>query len=331
MRRARARFRPGLVLGIALLGLVFTSTAGAGGRVVERVVAVVNDDIILDSELEQYVAPTLRNPVDLDTPDGQKTFEELKRKHLDELIDDRLIEQQAKEMKLSVSTDKVDRAVEEVKKQNGLDDAQFTEALKAQGFSMEAYRKNLKKQMLKLEVINMAVRSRIQVSDDEVRAAYQKSDRQYAGDRMAHLREIILKVPKGAPAEAVEAKHALGMRIVSEARAGKPFTELAKAYSEADSREGGGDLGYVQTGGLVDVMAETVHQMDPGDIRGPMRTEQGFTILELVEWKSGDLRPFDEVKEQLRRQLYDQQVEKATASWVKELRSKAHLEIREPK
>jgi peptidyl-prolyl cis-trans isomerase SurA len=301
----------------------------AAGRVVERVVAVVNDEIILDSELEQYAAPNLKNPLDLDTPEGQKAFDEIKHKHLNELIDDRLIEQQAKEFKLTVSADKVERAVEEVKKQNNLNDAQFAEALRGQGLSLEGYRKSLKKQMLKLEVINMAVRSRIQVSDDEVRAAYQKSDRQYAGDRMAHLREIVLKTPKDATSEELDRKHALAVRLVSEARSGKSFTELAKAYSEADSRPEGGDLGYVQTAGLVDVLAEVVRQMDPGDIRGPIRTDAGYTVLELVEWKAGNLRPYEEVKEQLRRQLYDQEVEKSTASWVKELRAKAHLEIRD--
>jgi peptidyl-prolyl cis-trans isomerase SurA len=311
--------------------LSLAGPAFAAGRVVERVVAVVNDEIILDSELEQYAAPNMKSPLDLDTPEGQKAFEEIKRKHIDELIDDRLIEQQAKEFKLTVSSDKVERAVEEVKKQNNLNDAQFAEALRGQGLTLESYRKSLKKQMLKLEVINMAVRSRVQVSDDEVRAAYQKSDRQYAGDRMAHLREIILKLPKDATAEELDRKHALAVRIVSDARSGKPFNELAKAYSEADSRDEGGDLGFVQTGGLVDVLADVVRQMDPGDIRGPIRTSAGYTMLELVEWKAGNLRPFEEVKEQLRRQLYDQEVEKATASWVKELRAKAHLEIRDLK
>jgi peptidyl-prolyl cis-trans isomerase SurA len=299
-----------------------------GARVIDRIVAVVNDEIVLDSELEQWTAPNLRNPVDLDTPEGAAMFETLKKKSLEKLIESRLVAQQASELKLSVTSDEVDRAVDEVKRQNKLDDASFAEALKGQGFTMEGYRKNLKKQILELKVLNTAVRSRVQVSEEEIRTAYQQNDRQNAGERLAHLREIVLKLGKDASPDEIERKRRLAAKLVGEARDGKPFGELAKAYSESDSKSDGGDLGFVQTGNLVDALAEVVAQMDPGDIRGPLRTTAGFSVLELVEWKSGNLRPYEEVKEQLRRQLYDQQVEKATSAWVKELRKKAHVDIR---
>jgi peptidyl-prolyl cis-trans isomerase SurA len=311
-----------------VLALCMCAPALVQAKLVDKVVAVVNDEIILDSELEAYTAPNLRNPVDLDTSDGQRNFDALKKKFLDRLIESRLIAQQASELKLTVSAEEVERAIEEVKHQNNIDDAAFTEALKSQGFSMEAYKKNLKKQILELKVINTAVRSRVNVSEEEVKTAYHQSDRQYAGERNAHLREIVLLVPKDASADEVEKKRRLAARIIGEERAGKAFKDLAKTYSEVDSKAEGGDIGFVQAGNLVDALGEIVRTMDPGDVRGPIRTAQGFTLLELVEWKSGNLKPYDEVKEQLKRQIYDQQVEKATAAWVKELRKKAHVDVR---
>ena len=68
--------------------------------------------------------------------------------------------------------------------------------------------------------------------------------------------------------------------------------------------------------------------MEPSDVRGPIRTDRGWVVLQLVERKSGDLKPYEEIKEQLRKQLYDQQVEKAQQSWLRELRKKAHVDIR---
>jgi peptidyl-prolyl cis-trans isomerase SurA len=319
-----------LVLRGLLVGSVVCALLGAahGGRTIDRIVAVVNDEIILDSELEEFTAPQLRNPVDLDTVDGARTFDALKKKSLERLIESRLIGQQAHELKLTVTTEEVDRAIDEVKRQNKLDDATFVEALKSQGFSMDAYRKNLKKQILELKVVNTAVRSRVSISEEEIKTAYNQSDRQYAGERLAHLREVVLYVAKDAPPDELEKKRKLATKVVAEARGGRSFQELAKAYSESDSKAEGGDLGFLQTGALVDELAEVIAQMDPGDVRGPIRTKAGFSVLELVEWKSGNLRPFEEVKEQLRRQLYDQQVEKATSAWVKELRKKAHVDIR---
>ena len=79
---------------------------------------------------------------------------------------------------------------------------------------------------------------------------------------------------------------------------------------------------------LVEQLDDAMVAMEPGDVRGPIRTERGFVVLQLVERKSGDLRPYDEIKDQLRKQLYEQQVEKGQQSWLRELRKKAHVDIR---
>src|SRR5262249_30671267 len=133
---------------------VCVALPAAAAKVIDRVVAVVNDDIILDSEVEVYAMPLLRGPLDTSTDDGKKKWLEFKHKALDALIESKLIQQQATDLKLSVTNDEVDRAWEEVKKQNNLDDATFSEALKSQGFTPEGYRKSLKRQMLELKVIN---------------------------------------------------------------------------------------------------------------------------------------------------------------------------------
>ena len=313
----------------AALALVACNSAHAAGRVIERVVAVVNEEIVLDTELEQWAVPQMRGPIDLDTAEGRKAFEELKRKSLDQLIDGRLVMQQATELKLSVGPDEVDRAMEEVKKQNKLDDATFQEALKQQGFSPESYRKNLKRQILELKVLNTAVRSRVSVSDDEVKQFYQQNERQQAGEQTAHLRLILIAVASDAPAAEVERRRKVAAKVVELARQGKSFVELAKAYSDDElTKNDGGDLGWIGHGVLQDALDEAVSGMDVNDVRGPIRVGRGWNIVQLVERKAGNLRPLDEVKDQIRKQLYDQQVEKASQAWIRELRKKAHIDIR---
>lgn len=296
-----------------------------GARVVERVVAVVNDEIILETELEQFAAPQYRGP-EPDSAEGKKEWEETKRKALENLIDGKLVQQQARELKLAVGPDEVDRAVQQVKDQNHLDDATFNEALKQQGFSMESYRKMLRKQILELKVVNTAVRSRVSVSDDEVRAYYKQNERLMAGDRQSRLRQILIAVGGG---DDVDAKKKVALKVLELARGGTSFVELARQYSDDEAtKSSGGDLGWTGKGVLVDAIDDAAASMEPGDVRGPIRTERGWVILQLVERKAGDMKPFDEVKEQLRKQLYDQQVEKAQQSWLKELRKKAHVDIR---
>ncbi|MGZ3427464.1 MAG: SurA N-terminal domain-containing protein, partial [Polyangia bacterium] len=119
---------------VAAAALLVAVSVARAARVVERVVAVVNDEIILESELDQYAAPQYRGP-DPDTADGKKQWDETKRKTLDSLIDSKLIQAQAKELKLSATTEEVDRAIAQVKEQNKLDDATFKTALEQQGFT----------------------------------------------------------------------------------------------------------------------------------------------------------------------------------------------------
>ncbi|MGZ3426033.1 MAG: peptidylprolyl isomerase, partial [Polyangia bacterium] len=213
--------------------------------------------------------------------------------------------------------------------QNKLDDATFKTALEQQGFTVEGYRKTLKKQILELKVVNTAVRSRVTVSDDEVKTYYKQNEKLVAGDRQSHLRQILVAVPGGASDADAAAKRRVAVKVVELSRGGTSFTELAKQYSDDEgTKASGGDLGWVGKGVLVDALDEAVAAMEPNDIRGPIRTERGWVVLQLVERKSGDLRPYEEIKEQLRKQLYDQQVEKAQQSWLRELRKKSHVDIR---
>jgi len=313
---------------IVVAALAVAASSAHAGRTVERVVAVVNDEIILETELEQFAAPQYRGP-DPDTPEGKKAWDDTKHKALDAMIDGKLVQQQAAELKLSVTTDEVDRAIQQVKEQNKLDNATFAEALKSQGFTLEGYRKTLRKQILELKVVNTAVRSRVSVSDDEVHTYYKQNERLLAGDRQSHLRQILVAVPERATAADVDQKKKVAQKVVDLSRGGTAFPELAKQYSDDDAtKSSGGDLGFVGKGVLVDALDEAVAAMEPGDVRGPVRTERGWVVLQLVERKAGDLKPYDEIKEQLRRQLYDQQVEKAQQSWLRELRKKAHVDVR---
>jgi parvulin-like peptidyl-prolyl isomerase len=185
----------------------------------------------------------------------------------------------------------------------------------------------LRKQILEMKVVNTAVRSRITVSDEEVRTYYKQNEKLTAGDRQSHLRQILVAVSDRG--DDADTKKRVAQKVTDLARSGTSFTELAKQYSDDDgTKAAGGDLGWVGKGVLVDELDEAVTAMEPGDVRGPIKTARGWIILQLVERKAGDLKPYEEIKEQLRRQLYDQQVEKAQQSWLRELRKRSHVDVR---
>ncbi|HEX4461341.1 MAG TPA: peptidylprolyl isomerase [Polyangia bacterium] len=318
-----------LAVALALVSPLFTGAAARAARVVDRVVAVVNDDIILETELDQFAAPQYRGP-DPETPEGKKAWDDIKRKSLEAMIDSKLIQEQASELKLAVTSEEVDRAIQQVKQQNKLDDSTFVEALKTQGYTMDSYRKSLRKQILELKVVSQAVRSRVSVGDEEVRTYYKQNEKALSGeDREVRLRQILIATSDKMGDDEIDRKKKVATKVVELAREGHPFADLAKQYTDDEgTKDVGGDLGFLAKGTLVDELDAAVQAMEPGDVRGPIRTARGWVILQLVERKAADIRPFEEVKEQLRKQLYDQQVEKAQQSWLKELRKKAHVEVR---
>jgi parvulin-like peptidyl-prolyl isomerase len=315
------------------LGLLLFPGSGRAAVLLDRVVAVVNEEIILESEVNQAANQSFKaelGDVDLATPEGQRRYEAHRRKMLDMLIERLLVAQKAKDLKIDVTEDDVRTAAESVRTQNNLTEEQFAEALKQQGFATIAdYKKAMRKQLLQLKVINQEVRSRVTVGDDEVRSYYAQSVRQAAGDQMqVHLRQIFLSIPPNATTSQADEKRRIANQILTELRGGQDFTAMAKKYGDDAASKAGGDLGWLQRGDLPTELREPVASMDAGDLRGPISSERGLHILQLIEKKSGEVKPFEEAKEDLRRQLYDQNMEKAIQNYTKELRRKAHIDLR---
>ena len=306
------------------------AVAVAAPVMADRIAAVVNSEIVLVSEAKDRAAQ-VGQPIDEKgtTVAEKRAAEQQLRAVVDRMVDDLLVIQQATELKLAVEETEVDRAVDEVMKQNKLDADAFAHALGEQGYTLASYRKDLRKQLLRLKVVNTAVRSRITVSDEEVKAFYEQSARPTGSHRSAHVRHVLVVVPEGATAAEVETKRGIAVRVLAAARGGEDFAGLAKQFSDDPStRDSGGDLGWIKQG-EADALGEVIFSMDEQkEVRGPIRTARGFEVVQLLEKKEGDLRPFAEAKEQLRQQLYSAQMEKQTQIWLTELRKKAHIDIR---
>ena len=312
---------------IALAALLAGGRAEA--RLVDKVAAVVGDNIILASEVEEKAAPLLSDAGKITDP-GKRGARatQLRREVLDRLIDDELILQQATDLKLSVTNEQVDQSIDEIKKQNSLDDDQLREALRGQGMSMATYRADLKKQLLRYRVLNIAVGSRVSISDDEVKAYYDRHMKT-GGNVQVRASHIFIAIPDGADAAAVAEKQAQAKKLLERARGGEDFAKLAKQYSDdAATRGDGGDLGTFGKDMLPKAIEEIVFSMQPGELAGPVRADRGFHVIKLVERKEKDAKPLSEVQDDIRIQLRQKEMEKQTKTYLAELRKKTLVDIR---
>jgi parvulin-like peptidyl-prolyl isomerase len=313
-----------------LLATVMGASSAAHARVVEKVAAVVGDAVILASEVEEKAAPLLAEVSRLPDP-GKRAARSsaLRREVLERLIDDELILQQAADLKLTITSEQVDASIEEIKRQNSIDDAQLAAALKAQGMSMAAYRADLKRQLLRFRVINIAVGSRVTISDEDVKSYYDRHMKSGGENVQVRASHIFVAIPEGSDAAAVAEKHAQAQKLLERAKAGEDFAKLAREFSDDPATRGeGGDLGYFGRDMLPKAIEEMVFAMQVGDIRGPVRADRGFHVIKLVDRKVKDAKPLDEVKDDIRMQLRQKEMERQTKTYLAELRKKTLVDIR---
>ncbi len=303
---------------------------GARPLVVDRVVATVNDEVILYSGLMMRVAPLafeLQKITDL--KERTRRQAKLTSQVLNEMVNEQLVSQAAAAAKLEVGVKEVEAAIADLKRQNKLDDEQLKEALRMQGYSMSSYRKDVRSQIVRMRAVNTLVRPKVSVSDDDVRAKYDANARRAAQVSEVHLQHILIAVPPDADAAAKSAARDKAAQVITSARAGEPFAKLAELHSDDPATKNtGGDLGWIERGTIATEWELIVFAMSKGETRGPVNGPRGLHVFHVSELKDSKQEDYEAVKEKLRNELYRAELDKQTRLWVDELRKKAHYEIK---
>lgn len=324
-----------LSLALALPLLLLGASAPAQAQpddaiVVDRVVAVVNEEVILLSELMMRVAPLAYelNKIS-DTAERSRRQAKLKSQVLEEMVNESLVSQAADTAKLEVSAKEVQAAISDLKRQNNLDDDQLAEALKMQGYSMASYRKDVKNQILRMRAVNSLVRKRVTISDDDVRAKYDERARRSSDISEVKLQHILVAVPPGAGDDALKAARDKAGTILGRVKAGEEFGKLAGEFSDDPATKNtGGDLGWIERGTIDSEWEDIVFSMSKGETRGPINGPNGVHLFHVSEVKDSKPEPFETAKEKLKNELYRVELDRQTRLWVEELRQKAHLELK---
>jgi peptidyl-prolyl cis-trans isomerase SurA len=264
----------------ALLALPFAVPAQ---RLVllDRIVAVVNKEAITLSELNEAVAGAERQlrRQGIQLPER----EVLERQVLERLILDRAQLQRARELGLRVEDLQLDRAVQRIAEDNRMPLAEFRRALERDGVSFEAFRDDVRDQIVLTRLREREVDQSVQVSDTEVELFLEEMKQPGAAGAEYNLAHILVRVPDQASPEALEKSRAKAEGARREALAGADFARLAASYSDAADALQGGALGWRAPERLPGLFAQAVAQMKPGEVSQPLRSPAGFHVLKLIE------------------------------------------------
>lgn len=310
--------------------LTLLAALSAHAELVDRVAAVVNNDVIALSEVEARAAPELQRL--RGEPDAAKRAElrgVLVKRVLDGLIGEKLMDAQVRELNIDVSDSEVDLGVDDVKRQNNVDGAQFEQLLAQEGYTVPAFRQFMKKHLSKLKLVNLKVRSKVKVTEEDMKAEYNKVSRDELQDFEVRARHILVQVqPKATPEQAEQAR-LKAVALMNEAKKpGVDFGALAKAKSEGPSASDGGDLGFFKRGVMVAEFDKVAFGMPIGGISEPVRTKFGWHVIKVEEHRAMPAKPYEEMKDMLRERLARTQLEKYTEQYVQELRAAASIDIK---
>lgn len=305
--------------------LFLFSVASRASILLDRVVAVVNKEVITWSDLYKAMEfETTRKTKKLSEEERRKLFKESEASFLETLIDMNLQLQEARRLGIDVSQNDVTEAISNIQKKYSMSQADFVESLKKEGLSLEEYKKRLSEQILINKVITYQIRNKIVISDSEVNRYVEANKKTFSGSETYKLRQIFFKKPEGnKDKKAIEDK---AVEVIKRLKNGEDFSDLARIYSEDSSARSGGDLGLVDKNLLSKEFIGVLSGMNVGDYSIPFWTETGLHIVKLDRKISAGNA--DKLKDDIRKQLADEKFLERYKSWIKGLREKAHIEIR---
>ncbi|MGH7437559.1 MAG: SurA N-terminal domain-containing protein [Polyangiaceae bacterium] len=338
----RAAWTAVAVLAALACGAVLSVPRVAHATIVERVVAVIGERPILWSDVLKRAAAA-RIQIRAQTPDPNVVSvqeESLYRELLDRMIDDRLEQQQADKAHITVTPEEVDRGIENIAAQaqasgqahgRSLTVADVLEEIKRRGLTEQDFRDEIRRQILEGKLIELRVRPRVRVTDQDARAAYQHTVDELKAQSPVDVRVLALRVSPQSTQEQARARMALAEDLVRQVRAGGDFCDLVTKYSDdVSTRSACGSHGPQPMANLLPAIQDAVKATKNGAVSDPVavRTPAEDVIIIAMPLGQGKIPSFDEVKGEMMQKALTEGLERARKQWLTELRGNIYVDVR---
>ena len=312
-----------------LVSPVFTLPGAKAAEVVDRIVAVVNDEIIALYELNQAVEPYVLRVKSFGYPEEkeQEMILKIKRDLLEQLINKKLTAQEVKRFNISITDEEVDKAVDRIKKMRGYTDDELKDALSRDGIDLEAYRKKVRENLLRTKLITREVKSKVVITNEDISKYYQSHQDLYGGEKKIHLRNIIKRLPASSTEVEKQRIRKKMEEVMNELQNGKPFDEMARKHSESSLAKDGGDLGYFNFEELSPLLQESLNALAIGEYSEILDTEQGYQIFYIEDIQTVAGKTLEEVSAEIQEKLYRDIVDHRFQAWLEGLRNRSHIKI----
>ena len=321
----QSKTRVSLILFFAGMILLFHSSVS--GEICNRVVAIVNDEVVTLYELNTMMQALTGISSEQLKNKSEEVYFETRQKVLDELIDKKLVLGKIKELEIEVTAKEVDQAIERVKADNQFTQEDLLAKLKERGGNYESYRKSIKEELERIQLINYEVKSKIILREEEIEQYYNTHRDEFTRQGKVRLAVIFLKQEDPADKNEARALYQKAQDILSMIKDGKNFANLARKFSNGPGASEGGDLGVFKMSQLNPEMAEIIKDLSAGEVSKPIIRPYGIKIIKVEEKDGGGEKSLEQVRNAIQTILYRQELDKKYSAWIKDLRKKAYIKI----
>jgi peptidyl-prolyl cis-trans isomerase SurA len=322
------------ILFSTLLCGILALPGNAAAALVDKVVAVVNDDVITLSEVEEEAARLYQTLANTQPTEALATsMAQLREETIDALIDRRLINQRAKATNTTVSEEELAAAMDSTRTRMGLDPADFRKRMERSGMTEDTLKKQLRDQILQGKLVSSDVRAKTVVTEEMVQAYYNEGHTTRADKGNLYLLQMGFSWSKDSKdQEKLATEKSAAQKRAETAWAlvkdGQDFKEVAKKFSELPSAVDGGDLGVLHLEDLAQATRASIKGLKPGELSKITETSEGYQFFKILPGDDGAAQSasFEKVKEEIREKLYQEKLKAAYADWVKNLRESAYIQ-----
>ena len=316
--------------------VIFFCVAGkTSADVVDRIVAIVNDDVITLSEVNEEGKALFQRVAEQAAPSELATaLSQVRQSVIEKLIEKKIMLQEAVRANISVSDEDVDKAFNIILTRNKTTIEQFRNQLASMGMTEKQYRENLRSQVLSSKLVNYEVRSKLIIPESKVIDYYDAHFTERVGEGGYYILQIgvswDLPDGNGKVSRTKEDAQKKAERIRSLALSENDFRMLAREHSDLPSAVDGGDIGVLNKEDMSPAMLDVITKTKPGDITPVISTAAEYQFFKVLSSQEGQIItkvPFESVKEEIYDTLYQQEIEARFDEWLKNAKNRSYIKI----
>jgi len=315
---------------LILLGVILLC-APARAEVVDKIIAVVNDEIITLYEFNTAFEPYRKNIENTyKGTDKEAVIKQSREAFLQRLIDNILIEQEAKKSGagIIVKDEEVMEVLQDILAKQKLNMQEFSKNLAKEGKSLDSVKKEIRGQIIRARLLRREVKAKILVSDEEIGEYYNKNRQEYEGKETVRIKQILLLLPPNADKTIIAKVKNEAMQLHKRVKNGESFDLLALNYSQGPAAAQGGDVGFIGRGTIIPEVEAAAFSLPVGQVSEVIESNVGFHIIQVVDKKGAGLKPIAAVREEIKTKIEDEKLDKNFDEWIASVRAKSHIELK---